>query len=385
MDEIAEMGYAAHWKYKEGSAESALDEWVAKIRELLESPEGNALDFVDDFKLNLFSEEIFVFTPKGDLRTLPHGSTALDFAFDIHTDIGSRCIGAKVNHRLVPISHKLTSGDQIEIITSEKQYPKEDWLSIVVTAKAKGKIKDAVREHRKRLTDDGKEIFDKKLRQIKVVESSVNMNNVLLYYKVATTADLYYRVAMNVIDLHDLREALQFDPKTRKVNPRKAGLSFEELVKQVRGNNDALVIGEDIGKIAYKLSSCCKPIPGDDVFGFITSDEGIIIHRTNCPNAIKLMSNYAFRIVKAKWTGAKEIAFLTGVRITGVDDVGVVNHITKVISSELKVNMRSISIESTDGLFEGTIMLFVLDTKHLNTLMKRLRKLKGIMSVSRID
>ncbi|MEO5571440.1 MAG: RelA/SpoT family protein [Bacteroidia bacterium] len=386
MDEIAEKGYAAHWKYKESSAENAVDEWLNRIREILENPESNALDFIDDFKLNLFAEEIFVFTPSGELKTIPINSTALDFAFEIHSDIGSRCIGAKVNHRLVPISHILNSGDQVEILTSAKQHPKEDWLGFVVTAKAKSKIKVSIKEQRKKFSDEGKGIFERKLRHLKMDPAKINMNDVLLFYKAPGTAELYYRIAIEVIDLKDLKEVFSPDNK-RKIKPRLKGegLSLEETVKKIRGSSDMLVIGEDLDKIDYKLSPCCNPIPGDDVFGFITINEGINIHRTNCPNAIRLMSNYAFRIVKAKWTGQKEIAFLAGIKINGVDEVGVVNSITKVISSELKVNMRSISIDSNDGLFEGTIMLFVRNTEHLKKLMRKLTQAKGILSVARMD
>ncbi len=385
MDEIAEKGYAAHWKYKESNNESMLDDWLKRIREILESPDSNALEFIDDFKLNLFSEEIFVFTPRGELKTLPAGSTALDFAFEIHSDIGYHCIGAKVNHKLVPISYRLSSGDQVEIITSAKQYPKEDWLTFVVTAKAKAKIKAALREHRKKLADQGKDIFERKLRQLKISESQLSMNNVLLYYNVNNNAELYYRIAMGVIDLSDLNKAVHFDSRMRKAHHKGQNLSLEEIVRKVRGSADALVIGENLEKIDYTLSPCCNPIPGDDVFGFITIHDGIKIHRTNCPNAIRLMSNYAYRIVKAKWTGSRQLSFLAGIRITGADDVGVVNNITRVISNDMKVNMRSISIDSQDGLFDGTIMLFVHDTKHLNTLIKKLSQLKGIMSVTRID
>lgn len=386
MDEIAEKGYAAHWKYKESANESAVDEWLNRIREILESPESNALDFIDDFKLNLFSEEIFVFTPTGDLKTLPAGSTALDFAFEIHSDIGNKCIGAKVNHKLVPISYKLNSGDQVEILTSAKQFPKEDWLTFAVTAKAKSKIKTAIKEQKKKFSDEGKEIFERKLRHLKVDNSAFNMNDVLLYYKAPSSAEFYYRVAIEAIDLKDLKEALSHENALKqKAHHKGDGISFEDLVKKVRGSAGALVIGENLDKIDYKLSPCCNPIPGDDVFGFITINEGIKIHRTNCPNAMQLMSNYAYRIVKAKWTNQKEIAFLAGIKINGADEVGVVNNITKIISSELKVNMRSISIDSNDGLFEGTIMLFVHNTEHLKKLMHKLSQLKGILSVTRID
>ena len=386
MNEIAEKGYAAHWKYKETASENALDDWLGRIRELLDSADANALDFLDDFKLNLFADEIFIFTPSGELKTLPTESTALDFAFEIHTDIGSRCIGAKINHKLVPISHKLHSGDQVEILTSSKQHPKEDWLSFVVTAKAKSKIKTALKEQKRMLADDGKEKLERRLRNLKVNLNSLNINDLLMFYKVPSALDLYHRIAIEAIDLKNLKDFFTEDgvPKL-KTNQKPEGQTFEELVKNVRGSADMLVIGENMDKIDYKLSPCCNPIPGDDVFGFITVSEGIKIHRTNCPNAIQLMSKHGYRIVKAKWTGQKEIAFLAGVKITGADEVGVVNNLTRVISNELKVNMRSISIDSNEGLFEGTIMLFVHDTEHLKKLMLKLGQVNGILSVSRID
>lgn len=383
MNETAEKGFAAHWKYKESSQESALDEWLTRIREMLENPDSNALDFVDDFKLNLFADEIFVFTPKGDLKTLPVKSTALDFAYEIHTDIGSRCIGAKVNHKLAPISHTLNSGDQVEILTSDKQRPKEDWLSFVITAKAKGRIKSALKDEKRILGEQGKEIFDRKIKHLKIPVAEINMNDILRYYKLPNVLELYYRIAMDAIDLKQLREAVNYkDQRVR--SQRTAEPTLEELVKQARGSTDMLVIGENLNKIDYKLSPCCNPIPGDDVFGFITINDGIKIHRVNCPNAMQLMSNFAYRIVKAKWTGQEQLSVLAGIKITGMDDVGVVNNITKVISSELKVNMRSISIESNEGLFEGTIMLFVHDTEHLTKLMKKLSALSGILNVTRI-
>jgi GTP pyrophosphokinase len=386
MDEIAEKGYAAHWKYKESAAENALDDWLGRIREMLENPDSNAIDFIDDFKLNLFADEIFVFTPKGELKTLPSGSTALDFAYEIHTDIGSRCIGAKINHKLVPISHKLHSGDQVEILTSTKQHPKEDWLGFVVTAKAKSKIKVALKEHKRMLAEDGREKFERKLKSLKVNPGSFSMNDLLLFYKAPTALDFYHRIAIETIDLKDLKDFFTEDGKL-KARPqlRPENQSLEDLVKNVRGKADMLVIDENLEKIDYKLSPCCNPIPGDDVFGFVTVGEGIKIHRTNCPNAIQMMSKHGYRIVKAKWTGQKEIAFLAGIRITGADEVGVVNNITRVISNELKVNMRSISIDSNDGLFEGTIMLFVHDTDHLKKLMGKLGQINGILSVTRID
>ncbi len=386
MDEIAEKGYAAHWKYKESAAESALDEWIQKIRELLDSPETNALDFIDDFKLNLFSDEIFIFTPTGDMKTLPSNATALDFAFEIHSDLGSKCIGAKVNHKLVPLSHKLRSGDQVEILTSNKQNPKEDWLNYVVTAKAKSKIKTALKEEKKRVAEDGKEILERKFKHLKIDFNHDNINELLAYYKIPSSMELFYRIAKDVIDIQDLRDFLQDKGTIKAKTPQRIEpQSLEQIVKTVRGSSDLLVIGENLDKIDYKLSPCCSPIPGDDVFGFITINEGIKIHRVSCPNAIQLMSNYAYRIVKAKWTNQQQIAFLAGVRMTGIDEVGVVSKISKVISSELKVNMRSIGIESNDGIFEGTIMLFVHDTHHLDKLIKKLKEIHGILTVSRID
>ncbi len=386
MDEIAEKGYAAHWKYKESSGETALDEWIHRIRELLENPESNALDFVDEFKLNLFADEIFVFTPTGELITLPSNATALDFAFEIHTDIGSKCIGAKVNHRLVPLSHRLLSGDQVEILTSGKQTPKEDWLNYVVTAKAKSKIKSALKEEKKSVAEEGKEILERKFRHLKLQFNNDNINELLAYYKIPTSLELFYRIAKGVLDIQDLKEFVDEKGMIKARTPQRIEpQSLEQIVKNVRGSSDMLVIGENLEKIDYKLSPCCNPIPGDDVFGFITINEGIKIHRINCPNAMQLMSNYAYRIVKARWTNQQQIAFLAGIKVTGIDQVGVVSKISKVISSELKVNMRSFNIESNDGIFEGTIMLFVHDTHHLTKLIQKLKGVQGILTVSRID
>ena len=336
--------------------------------------------------INLFSDEIFVFTPTGDIKTLPVGSTALDFAFEIHTDIGSRCIGAKINHKLVPISHKLNSGDQVEILTALKQHPKDDWLGMAVTAKAKSKIKTSLKEEKRKLADEGKDVFEKRLKSLKADKNNFSVNELLIFYKVPSLVDFYYRIAIEAIDLKNLRDFFeQKEQGILKLPAKTDQQTFEEMVKSIRGKSDMLVVGEGVDKIDYKLSPCCNPIPGDDVFGFITINDGIKIHRTNCPNAIQLMSNYAYRIVKARWFGQQQIAFLVGVKMTGLDEVGVVNNITKVISSELKVNIRSLNIESNDGIFEGTIMLFVHDTEHLKILMKKLAKLQGILSVTRID
>ena len=386
MNEIAEKGFAAHWKYKESSADSGLDQWIHKIRELLNNPEANALDFLDDFKMNLFSDEIFIFTPKGALIQLPINATALDFAFEIHTDIGASCIGAKVNHKLVPLSHKLQNGDQVEIITSSKQTPKEDWLSFVVTAKAKSKIKSALKEEKRKIAEDGKEILERKLKSLKITYNSDNLYKLTYFFKLPSTLDMFYNVAKGIIDLKQLKEFAASEKVVENKPEKPEPIPIEGFLKKAKGkDSDTLLIGEDLQKIDYKLSTCCNPIPGDDVFGFVTVSEGIKIHRTNCPNAAKLMSNYGYRIVKAKWDSQKELAFLTGLRIRGIDDVGLINSITTVISSDFKVNMRSITVDSYEGIFDGSIMVFVNDTVHLDHLITRLKEVKGVTSVTRFD
>jgi len=387
MNEIAEKGFAAHWKYKEEpNSDSGLDQWIHKVRELLSNPEANALDFLDDFKMNLFSDEIFIFTPKGALIQLPIEATALDFAFEIHTDIGASCIGAKVNHKLVPLSHKLQNGDQVEIITSGKQSPKEDWLSFVVTAKAKSKIKSSLKEEKRKIAEQGKEILERKLKSLKVTYNTDNLYKLSYYFKLPSTLDLFYNVAQGKIDVKQLKEFVASE-KVVENKPEKVDNGYnEQLIKKVKGDdNDTLLIGEDLQKLDYKLSSCCNPIPGDDVFGFVTVGDGIKIHRTNCPNAAKLMSNYGYRIVKARWNSQKELAFLTGLHITGIDDVGLINKITTVISSDFKVNMRSITVDTDDGIFEGSIMVYVNNTKHLDNLISKLKEVVGVTSVTRFD
>lgn len=388
MDEVAEKGFAAHWKYKDEEQDHGLDEWLGKIREMLENPDGNALDFIDDFKLNLFADEIFVFTPNGDLRTLPKSATALDFAFDIHSQVGAECSGAKVNHKLVPLSHELKSGDQIEIITSRKQIPKADWLNYVVTAKAKSKIKTALKEQKKKIAADGKEILQRKLKSLKAEWASENITALERHYSVPSAIELYFQIARGKIDLKKLKG---YKVKEGKISFPKSTFSkpierLEAIVKKFRGSDpEQLVIGEDLKNVDYKLANCCNPISGDDVFGFVTVSEGIKIHRVSCPNAVQLMSNYAYRIIKARWKGQGELEFLTGIRFGGIDDVGLVNKVTDIISRENGVNMQSISFESTDGIFEGRVMAFVHDTEHLNALIAKLKKVKGVRTVERID
>jgi GTP pyrophosphokinase len=387
MNEIAEKGFAAHWKYKEASTDSGLDQWVQKVRDMLKNPDANALDFLDDFKMNLFSDEIFIFTPKGALIQLPLNATALDFAFEIHSDVGASCIGAKVNHKLVPLGYKLQNGDQVEIITSGKQVPKEDWLNIVVTAKAKAKIKSALKEEKRKIAEDGKEILERKLKSLKVTYNSDNIYKLSYFFKLPSTQDLFYNVAKGIIDMKDLREFVASEKIIEIKSPEKIETDqVQSLLRNIKAkDSDILLIGEDMQKIDYKLSNCCNPIPGDDVFGFITVSEGIKIHRTNCPNATKLMSNYGYRIVKARWTNQQELAFLTGLRITGIDDVGLINKLTTIISNDFKVNIRSITVDSDNGIFEGSIMVYVNDTNHLENLIKKLNEVKGITSVTRFD
>ncbi|WP_113662678.1 RelA/SpoT family protein [Pedobacter nanyangensis] len=388
MNEIAEKGFAAHWKYKESTNDNGLDQWIQKVREMLSNPESNALDFLDDFKMNLFSDEIFIFTPKGALLQLPLGATALDFAFEIHTDIGAKCIGAKVNHKLVPLSYKLQNGDQVEIITSSKQTPKEDWLNIVVTAKAKSKIKSSLKEEKRKIAEEGKELLERKLKSLKITYNTDNLNKISYFFKLQSTQDLFIAVAMGKIELKDLREYVASEKEienrgTEKVSDNER---IDALLKKVKGpESDILLIGEDLQKIDYTLAACCNPIPGDDVFGFVTVNEGIKIHRTNCPNAAQLMANYGYRVVKAKWNRQHELTFLTGLHIVGIDDVGLINNITKVISNDFKVNMRSITVDTNDGIFDGSIKVFVNDKEHLDNLIKNLLEVKGVTGVTRFD
>lgn len=387
MNEIAEKGFAAHWKYKESSNDNGLDQWIMKVREMLNNPESNALDFLDDFKMNLFSDEIFIFTPKGALLQLPLGATALDFAFEIHTDVGAKCIGAKVNHKLVPLSYKLQNGDQVEIITSSKQTPKEDWLNIVVTAKAKSKIKSSLKEEKRKIAEEGKETLERKLKSLKITYNTDNLNKLSYFFKLASTQELFIAVANGKIELKDLKEYVASEKEIEnRGTERNDGQQIEALLNKVKGpESDILLIGEDLQKIDYTLAACCNPIPGDDVFGFVTVSEGIKIHRTNCPNAAQLMANYGYRVVKAKWNKQQELTFLTGLHIVGIDDVGLINNITKVISGDFKVNMRSITVDTDNGIFDGSIMIFVNDKEHLDNLIKNLLEVKGVTGVTRFD
>ena len=391
MDEIAEKGFAAHWKYKETGgthSDNDFERWLQQVREILENPDSNALDFLDDFKLNLFAEEVFVFTPKGELRKLPANATALDFAFDIHTGIGSHCIGAKVNNKLVPLNHKLANGDQVEIITSSKQRPNEDWLAYVVTAKAKAKIKDILKEEKKKIAEDGREALQRKFQHQKIAFTSENINHLLSWFRLKSAIDLYYLIATDKIKKTELDVAEIISEVTDKKNaPQPDVTEVRKKAKIADLKEDTILIGEDYD-FDYSMAKCCNPIPGDDVFGFITVGEGIKVHRTNCPNAVGLMSNYGYRILKARWRDTpikRGQAFLAGVKIEGIDSVGIISTITDIISKELQVNMQSITVQSNEGKFEGKIMLFIYDTSHLEELMNKIKDSNQLIQVSRID
>lgn len=387
MDEIAEKGYAAHWKYKDGkhqSSESGLEQWIGHVREMLEQNDSNAIEFVDDFRANLFHDEVFVFTPTGDLKTLPFGATALDFAFDIHTEVGAKCLGAKVNNKLVPINYELKNGDQIEILTSTKQKPNEDWLRFAVTSKAKSKIKDTLKEAKKEAAVDGKEIVKRKLKQMKVPFDGEVTNQLRAFFEEKTATDFYYKVGKGIIDPAEIKKYKDFkleQSNTEKVKKQeRPSLGTKKIIK---GDNDILLVGEDMDRVDYKLAKCCNPIPGDSVFGFVTVNEGIKVHRTTCPNAPELLSNHGNRVVKAKWMSQQQSAFLASLRIIGTDRVGLIRDVTDIISSELKVNMRSITIDTETGIFDGRIKLYINNTVHLDQLIKKLEEVPGVMKVSR--
>ena len=388
MNEIAEKGLAAHWKYKEDTGdESRFDKWFHQIREVITNQDTDSIDFLQDFKTSFLAEEIYVYTPKGDVKMLPIGSTALDFAFAIHSAIGIKTIGAKLNHKLVPISHKLRSGDQVEIITSNKQKPNEDWLGFVVTSKAKGRIRDALKEEKRKIADEGKYTLQRKIEGMGAAFNAHNIDEVVHFYKYSSPLDLYYNIAIKNIDLKELKEFKIYGDKLDSPKPVKQTDQKPEVYipnKNVK-ETELIIFGESSDRIVYNLANCCKPIPGDDVFGFVTTGKGLTIHRTNCPNATKLLSNYGHRVVKTKWAKNKEISFLTGVRIVGMDDVGVIHKITNLISGELKINIAALTVEAKEGLFEGNIKVYVHDKEELDKLVQRLTDLPGIETVERFD
>ena len=391
MNEIAEKGYAAHYKYKQANEkEDNLEDWINKLQEALENPDTNAVDFVEQFKLNLYSQEIFVFTPTGELKSLPKGATSLDFAFSIHTEVGMRTRGAKVNGKLVPLSHQLQSGDQVDILTSENAKPNANWLDYATTARARSKIKSALKEDKKRIGEDGKEILRRKLKQLKITLNESSINELVNYFKLKTSLDLFYRIGIGTIDNTMLKSyaasrsnALMSFIKnkiSKKVTIKKEDLEKEEVTAKY----DSLVFGKEEEKLDYKISNCCNPIPGDDVFGFLTVNEGIKVHKKNCPNALSLQSNYAYRIMQAKWIDSTQQEFLAQIKITGIDHIGLVSDITSIISDNMHVNMKSLSFESDDGLFSGKINVVVKNNTIIKKLLEKLKKINGIDKVTRV-
>lgn len=391
MNEIAEKGYAAHYKYKQdGDKVDNLDEWISKLQEALENPESNAVDFVEQFKLNLYSKEIFVFTPKGELKSLPKGATPLDFAFSIHTEVGMKTRGARVNGKLVPLSQELQSGDQVEILTSDSAKPNSNWLDYATTARARSKIKSSLKAETKKVAEEGKEILRRKLKQLKISLNERTVNELVNYFKLKTSLDLFYRVGIGTIDNKMIKEyansrsnvLVSFikDKIRRKQHVTKEDIERDEITAKY----DMLVFGKEEERLNYKLSNCCNPIPGDQVFGFLTINDGIKVHKKNCPNALSLQSNYAYRIMPAKWIDSSQQEFTAVIQLTGIDNLGLVNNITKVISESMHVNIKNINFDTDSGVFQGKITLVVKNNNLVKKLMERLKKINGIEKVSRV-
>ena len=389
MHEIAEKGYAAHFKYKHGEQkEQGIEEWLNRLQEALETANGSAVDFVEEFKLNLYSKEIFVFTPKGDLKSMPKGATALDFAFHIHTEIGMKTRGARVNGKLVPLGSELHSGDQVEIITSEIAKPNQSWLDYAQTARARAKIRSSLSEEKKSIASEGKEILRRKLKSQKIDLSEDTVNKLVLYFKLKTSLDLFYRVGIGVIDNQKIKDFastyhnafLNFFKNKIRRNPAPKDVNKEEITAKY----DMLVFGKEEEKLAYKLSQCCNPIPGDDVFGFLSVSDGIKVHKKNCPNAISMQSNYAYRIMPAKWIDSTQEEFTVDIELTGIDNLGLVNEITRIISDNMHVNMRNLNFSADGGTFTGKIAIIVKNNTILKKLINNLKQIEGIDKVARI-
>ncbi len=389
MNEIAEKGFAAHYKYKnKEKGDVDLDDWINKLRDTLGSSDINAVDFVEEFKLNLYAKEIFVFSPMGDLYSLPKGSTALDFAFTVHTEIGLHTRGTRVNGKLVPLSQQLKSGDQVEIITSDKAKPNANWLDYATTGRARSKIKTSLNEEKKQIADDGKIILGRKLKSLKISFDEKTINQLVIYFKIKTSLDLFYRVGSGIIDNKKLKEFSAsrnnaivsfFKNKLKRTN------TLEDVNKdEISAKYDQLVFGKEEEKLDYTLAQCCNPIPGDNVFGFITVSEGIKVHKNNCPNALQLQSNFSYRIIKAKWIDSTQSDFKAELIISGIDTIGLVNEVTKIISNNLNINMKSVQFESDDGVFNGKVIVVVKNITILNNLIKNIKKINGIDKVTRL-
>lgn len=391
MDEIAEKGYAAHYKYKNGaSEESGLDVWLNLLREALENPETNAVDFVEDFKMNLYSKEIFIFTPKGEIKSLPKGATSLDFAFSIHSEIGIKTRGTRVNGRLVPLNYELKSGDQVEVITSANQKPTVNWLEYVTTSRAKNKIKNVLNENTKKIAEEGKELLVRKLKHLKITFNEQVTNELVNFFKLKTSLDLFYRVGIGAIENQQLKDYAAQKSNSfinffkNKIKRNKDTTAAEDIHKPVISSNyDMLVFGTEHDKLDYKLSQCCNPIPGDDVFGFVTINEGIKVHKKDCPNAIGMQSNYAYRIMSAKWIDSSQEEFKAIINITGMDVLGLTNQLTRVISNNMSVNIQSISLSTDAGIFHGQIAVIVKNNTILKKMINAIKKIDGVDKVTR--
>ncbi len=398
MNDIAERGFAAHWKYKNnGQGESELDKWIKRIRELLNNQNSDALEFIDEFKLNLFESEILVFTPKGRIVTLPKNATAIDFAYEIHTEIGNKAIGAKVNQKLVPLSHELASGDQVEILTSDSQRTQREWLEYAITAKARSSIKSSLKAETRIRSESGKKILEEKLREISLHPNSRIIKKLVDGYDALNKEDLYLKIGEEIISLDNIKKVLKRNTKNKWIryweltygkNLQRGKKIIEEPKKTIKSDpGKTVVIREGIDEPGknYRIAKCCNPIPGDAIVGYKSPNETIIIHSSNCPTATKLMSSHGNLIVSASWTSHKILSFLACIRIQGIDKIGIVNSITNVISHDLNANIRKIAVETHDGIFEGTIELYVHDTKHLNNLIMNLFKIQGVISVNRVE
>jgi len=385
MNEIAEKGFAAHWKYKGLEAEQGLEEWLKRIREVLETPEPDAKEFLDDFKLSLYSKEIFVFTPKGDLKKFPAGATVLDFAYDIHSEVGSMCTGAKVNGKNVPIRYVMQNGDRVEVLTSKNQSPKMDWLNFVVTSKAKTKIRFKLNEAKVKQAENGKEMLVRRLKNWKIAFSDETVRRLLKAYKLKIAQDLYYQIATEEIDLAEVKELLQ-EPVTQEKSLTEAETAVPQQPETVVKSDDYLIIDDRLANVDFKLAKCCNPIFGDEIFGFVTVGDGIKVHRLNCPNAAQLISKYGYRIVKARWSsGGKEALFTVEINVQGENDTNILNNISNVLSKDLKITLRSISFDTDNGLFSGRLKITVKDTSHLDSLINRLSAIKGVYQVNRVE
>ncbi len=394
MDEIAEKGYAAHWKYKDGvDLETGLDEWLNKIREMLQSEDSDALNFLDDFKLNLFSDEIFVYTPQGDMKSLPVGSTVLDFAYNIHSQIGNHAIGAKVNHNLVPLHHILLSGDQVEVIVSKKQVPKEAWLDFVITARAKHRIKAALRDKYRSAAEEGKQLLQKYFEQLKIEFTEGVAARFMEFIRYTSKNKMYYHLVKGNITQQDIKAFTQLSPKGNWLSfisrpfsrSRNKNSVSPKIIEKMKDKPETLVLSDDMQDIRYVISDCCNPIPGDDVLGFMNRRGRILIHRTNCPVAIQSMTSHGNRIIKAKWRTNESIGFLTGIKLKGVDKTGLVKSISEIISDKHKLGIRSFNLNTHEGITEASIMLYIQNTETLNELMDDLKKIPEIQKISRID